>query len=322
MDKENSLTADIVPGSYEGFYPSYESLVSVRDPIILGDTYVSEVNNIQVETDNNDLAQFCDFINIHSHFGSSRAKLRYSTQQNPEDEIRKMFCSPNLERFSITSGVHPGSLISLIWGIEEHLLVETDWVGLHSAAIYDSLKNKTHLLIAKSRLGKTTYGYLLEQANPSRFYFKGDEWNYLNLQNGGVMSGFPFLGLPRNPYIRDDFCNSMRSSEMCQFDSKVYWKNEHFDLDTGNLGSVLLLSDGDSEADLQTLLLKAHKNIPFIGADFSQGASLNDPGYQKVIQNLEIIRNKLFNLPSLRILGIENTPEKYEDNILRILERL
>jgi hypothetical protein len=234
-----------------------------------------------------------------------------------------MKCSRDLLNFSFWGKSYPGSLLSVILGIQELQQAETQEVGLHSTALYDKLHEETHLIMSKSGLGKTTYSYLLENFSQERFILIGDEWNILNLNTSRIKNKVSIIGDIKNPEIRPFFLASMPIKERIYIGNKEFWSNQNYSPDREtNLGKILLLVKDFKNLNINEEVIKSHKNIPFIGCDFSKIPDEYQNKYHLIRRKVLNVLDKFQNLPNLYPVDIINFPGEYKRNLNNILKTI
>lgn len=316
-----------VPEEIEAFYSSFMSYVDENLETEEHNTeyYNTQYENINIKTDDPRFIYFIETLNsFQKDKNLPNTTLIYPTEDSPYAKKRIMRCSKDLLNFSFWGKSYPGSLLSVILGIQELQQAETQEIGLHSTALYDRLSKKTHLIISKSGLGKTTYSYLLENFSNKRFILIGDEWNSLNLDTLTIKNKVPIIGDIKNEKIRPFFLASMPIEKRVYVGNKAFWSNPNYSPDRRtNLGKIILLVKDFNNLNINEDVIKSHKNIPFIGCDFSIIPKAYQNKYLLIRNRVARIIDKLCNLPNLHPVDVTNSPSEYKqtlDKILRIID--
>jgi hypothetical protein len=327
IHKESLGTSDYVPEEMDGFYSSYFSYVDddIKKEKDNTEYYKTQYENITIRTDDPRFIYFLEILNSlqEDNKPTPDTTLIYPTKDYQDTKKRIMKCSKDLLNFSFWGKSYPGSLLSVILGIQELQQAETDEVGLHSTALYDKLHHETHLIISKSGLGKTTYSHLLEIFSNERFVLIGDEWNMLNLNTLTIKNKIPIIGDIKNQEIRPFFQANMPIEERIYVGNKVFWSNENYSPDREtDLGKIILLVNDIRNLNTNEEVIKAHKNIPFIGCDFSKIPDEYLNKYNLIRKKIAKVLCKFQDLPKLYPVRMTNSPSEYKVNLDNILKTI
>ena len=123
---------------------------------------------------------------------SSGARLRRIEKDYPGD----IYADTRLENFAFHGINKFGTLASMAYGIRAWKTATQGVLGLHSSLIFDKESERSTLLVAKNRAGKSSIGRALEEAN-DRFDLLSDDWNEVCLNDGFVKTVSPVFSVER-----------------------------------------------------------------------------------------------------------------------------
>lgn len=187
----------------------------------------------------------------------------------------EMSVSEDLKTYAIAGPEKFGSLISLVYGIRSFALADQGIVGLHAAALYDKDRDRVHLIIGKSGIGKSTYAHLLEQNSP-RFEVLSDDWVEIVHENLNVIP----ISNVSSARDQSDLGIYLASSTKYRilFDSfgkRFYSYSPSKDYELKAVGKIIQIHNGNYTS-IEDLYRRSHVNIPFMNeALFRSGEASN-----------------------------------------------
>ncbi len=219
----------------------------------------------------------------------------------------EIYADSTLQYFTFIGKVKYGTLISIIYGLRAFMDIDKQYLGLHSAAIYDKLLHRVHLLVGKNKVGKSTLAQMIENYD-NRFVVISDDWSEINLVNNWVRPMSPLFS-PENPDIKYNF---QFTSFGKPFYTKVGIDNE---TEGGKLGKIIEIVSNKNELLSNDFFQRAMFHIPFIAqklADNDFEININKELISKTISSKVDRIKKAYLLTAkeyrpIRILNARNT---------------
>ena len=238
----------------------------------------SVIYGINIYTDSDEMNDCCRLLEIHTQeipnihnsginfFYLTKKQLPFinshgqSLQQLSRNYPGDIYMSPDMSNFYFYGINKFGTLISMIYGIHAINQIKNGILGIHSALVYDQLNNQSHLLVGKSRIGKSSIGQLLEEHDP-RFIMLSDDWNCVDISRNVVIP-FSVVFSPQNP--SPNYVTAFQS-----FGKSFYWKSNIGNFKDIPLGKIIELYDEDRFSQANEFWRQCMSHVPLLSQPIS-----------------------------------------------------
>jgi len=238
-----------------------------------------EVNGISVGTNNLDLhsilsaipnAQNQDPLGIQlTYLTSNKAGIDGVYMPQPMDETHAgdIYTNYQLNKFVFVGLNKLGTLLAMIYGVRALRQIDRGILGVHSASVYDRELDRTHILIGRSRAGKSSLSFALEADQSSRFELLADDWNEIDL-NSGQVNPISAVFSGANP-------NDDRYRPIFNSFGKQFYTKPNVPI-SSRVGSVILIGKSQEELQNSALFNSVELQIPFVGNKDGRHESIHE----------------------------------------------